>query len=432
MQKEITRQAEEEIIRLTVKIQRIAPFYSYIIMHMRCTAVADASFPTGAVNANGDLFYNPVWFMGLTKDERIFFLLHEASHMSLLSHMRAGNRDKTIWNIATDLIINQMLVEDGYTPIKDCLVPNLYGDYILDLGDGESHSIAVVGRVAEQVYEDLIKILPAVEQLLINDSGGTGSGSESSYKGGFDGHIYEVSNEDEPADPLNGRDISEKDIDTQATKWRRVISSANVVAKQAGKQSSIQQRCLEKILKPEVDWKTVLSRFIQNKLPTDLSMRRPGRRSASLGYYTPSIIKEGIHVVVAPDVSGSIGESEYIRFMSEIHSILHSTNQIHLTMIPWAADVLDEDVVDIPIGTRKNIFDYKIRNSGGTLINSVGNYIDNKNIRPDLCVVFTDGYVADTPKKLRCNTLAIISKGGDTESLREYATQVTCLDNEGI
>lgn len=433
MQKEILNKAKEEITRLTITIQRKVPFYSYILMHMRCTATVNESIPTGAVNASGDLFYNPVWFIELSKDERIFFLLHEASHMSLLSHIRLGTRDKTVWNIATDLIINQMLIEDGYKPIKDCLYPNSSGNYILKTPEGESHSIQVTGRIAEQVYEDLIKILPVVKTVLIDGFEGSGFDGKSSYKGGFDGHVYETSDLNEEADPANGKAIDERAVEENAIKWRRIISSANCVSKQAGTQSAYEKRFINKIVKPEINWKTVLNRFIQNKIPTDISMRRPGRRSAALGYYAPSVIKEGIHVVVAPDISGSIGKNEFIKFMSEIHGILHSSNQIHMTIIPWATDVLEEDVLDIPIGVRKDIMHYKIKNSGGTSIDSLGKYIEQKSLRPDLCVVFTDGYISESnPKPLRCTTLAVINKGGNPDSLKKYATQVTCLDNEGI
>lgn len=432
MQDEIINKAKDEIIRLTIKLQRQVPFYSYILMHMRCTAFIDNSCPTGCINADGDLFYNPIWFMGLSKDERVFFLLHEAGHMSLLSHTRKGNRDHSVWNIATDLVINDMLIQDGFKPIKDICIANKYGDFVVKDDENKSHKVHVTGRTAEQIYEDLMKILPVIKIALMSDSGGGSDGDmKPTYKGGIDGHMYESSNSEEEADPAAGDKLDDKAKEEINRKWRRIISSADIVSRQAGKMSGFQERFLDKILKPEINWKTVLHRFIQSRIPYDISMRRPGRRSAALGYYTPTIIKENVHIVVAPDVSGSIGEKEYTRFMSEIHAIHNSSNQIHLTVIPWATTVLADDVLDIPIGTRKSLMNYKVSNSGGTRIGSIKDYLKEKSIRPDVCVVFTDGHISDAnPEPLQCTTLAVINKGGDTRSLEDYATQITCLDNE--
>lgn len=421
----ILKKARDEVIRQTVALQRTAPFYSYIVMHMNTSATVSEDLPTAAVNAKGDLFYNPEWFISLKKSEQIFVLAHEASHMSLLTHVRLGNRDMQLWNVATDLIINHMLRQDGYDIIKDCLVPDIDGKFTIKT-EKKNHIIQVEGRIAEQIYDDLNKVRDEIkEELGLCDDCG---GRQGSYKGAIDGHIYNTGDGDEKSSSID--DATTNEI---ATKWRRIIANADVASKQAGKTNAFQERYLDRIVKPEVDWKTVLQRFVTSRLPADISMIRPGRRSMALGYYTPTVIKNHVHVVVAPDVSGSISESEYNAFMGEVRGILHSSNQIHMTIIPWAHTVLDEDVLDMPVGTRKDISEYKIKNSGGTSLNCLTEYMEEHNINPEVCVILTDGYIYESkPKVPKCPTLAVISKGGTAQTIKGYVSQITTLNNEGI
>ena len=59
------------------------------------------------------LHYNPTFVTGLSPDELVGVLAHEAMHCALAHPFRRGLRANDLWNIACDLAINPLLVQAG-------------------------------------------------------------------------------------------------------------------------------------------------------------------------------------------------------------------------------------------------------------------------------------------------------------------------------
>lgn len=79
--------------------------------------VGDDRVRTAGVFPSGRLLVNPAWFLELTDRERAFVLAHELLHLALDTHRRVGEADPATFNVAHDLIINDMLeVELGMRP----------------------------------------------------------------------------------------------------------------------------------------------------------------------------------------------------------------------------------------------------------------------------------------------------------------------------
>jgi hypothetical protein len=64
---------------------------------------------TAGVFASGRLVVNPEWFLEFTDAERAFVIAHELLHLALSTHVRTGGVDPRRFNVAHDLIINDML-----------------------------------------------------------------------------------------------------------------------------------------------------------------------------------------------------------------------------------------------------------------------------------------------------------------------------------
>jgi len=81
------------------------------------------------------------------------------------------------------------------------------------------------------------------------------------------------------------------------------------------------QRIIDQLLKPVVDWQSVLRRFIDDAAGTpDFTWSRPNRRYLPMDIVLPSTRFEGIaHLAVAVDTSGSINAKVLQRFASEIN-----------------------------------------------------------------------------------------------------------------
>lgn len=59
------------------------------------------------------LLYNPKFVSGLSDKERTFLFAHEVCHVAFEHIFRSEGKDKQLWNIATDSVINALLKQDG-------------------------------------------------------------------------------------------------------------------------------------------------------------------------------------------------------------------------------------------------------------------------------------------------------------------------------
>jgi hypothetical protein len=91
------------------------PHLSGLAHSVRITT--DERVNSAGVFPSGRLLVNRQWFVGLTDVERAFALAHELLHLALHTHTRAGGADPGKFNVAHDLIINDMLeTELGIAP----------------------------------------------------------------------------------------------------------------------------------------------------------------------------------------------------------------------------------------------------------------------------------------------------------------------------
>ena len=86
------------------------------------------------------VLYNPEFVNGLTDKEMIFLFIHEICHVAFEHISRSEGKDKRIWNIATDSVINALLKRDG-----------------LQMIDGAVDIPEAVNYDAEEMYNKLLK-----------------------------------------------------------------------------------------------------------------------------------------------------------------------------------------------------------------------------------------------------------------------------------
>lgn len=103
------------------------PFYAYLLVKTK--RVIDKRVPVAGVSVIDGmitLYINPEGYLSYTKEERIFILIHEIMHVIWIHYLRKNKRDHSLWNVATDIAINQLIETDyAYMPI-DCLRPDHY------------------------------------------------------------------------------------------------------------------------------------------------------------------------------------------------------------------------------------------------------------------------------------------------------------------
>jgi predicted metal-dependent peptidase len=410
----------DRIIKAKVDLNKSHPFYSYILMNMQIEKTKHTDkIPTMAVGQYGDLYWNKDFVDKLDNDELKFVLAHEVGHISTLTFQRKGTRDMTLWNIATDLVINYMLADEGFRAPKDVLMPDHRGIYTFkDKTDKDIH-IDLNNKNAEQVYDDLMKNIKKIKQIVQADG-------EGGYKGGFDKHLEGDQGEDGES---QGKGSTESDQKANENNWKHKAIEAATQAKMRGNISASLERMLGEMLEPVVDWRSKLFAYITNDLPVDYSMRTPSRRFISTGVYTPTVIRESLDLIIGVDISGSIGGEEYNTFISEALGIVNAYRQVRARVIGWACSVLPEDDILVTNDTQEQLLQGKFTNSGGTSLSCLTEYIEKNEYKSRLLVVLTDGYIEQTPRLPDgMDVLFVLSKNSSSDIVKKYG-DVTSLND---
>ena len=115
--------SKDRIIKSKIDLNRDRPFFAYILMNMNVEQTEPTEkVPTMGVNQLGDLFWNDKFVTELADDELQGVLAHEVMHIATLTFQREGNRNKMLWNMATDIVINNILLGENFALPKDCLL----------------------------------------------------------------------------------------------------------------------------------------------------------------------------------------------------------------------------------------------------------------------------------------------------------------------
>ena len=311
--------------------------------------------PTACTNGRDEM-YGRAFVEGLSDPELRFLVLHESYH-KLYRHLTTWRHlykeDPQFANMSCDYVINLKISDDN----KDGFAVLPEGG-LLDRGYS--------GMDSAQVY-NLLK----QEQ----EDGGQGR------SGGFDEHDWE-----------GAQELTETDQRELAREIDEAIRQGALIA---GKMGTGVDRDLTELLRPQVDWREVMREFISTTCSgSDYSTwKRPNRRYISAGIYMPSGISESVEgVVVAGDMSGSIGQREQAVILTEVRSLSEIIKPEWLRMLYWDTQVCSDEKYE-----QHELDDFvkstKPKGGGGTDVECVPAHMTKHNINAQAAIVITDGYV---------------------------------------
>jgi predicted metal-dependent peptidase len=311
--------------------------------------------PTACTNGRDEM-YGHDFVDTLTDAELRFVVLHESFH-KLYRHLTTWEwmwkEDADRANRACDYVINLQIRDenkDGFAVMPECgLIDEKYR-----------------GMNAAQVYKSLGDEPP-----------GGGSGGS----GGFDEHDWEGAKELTDAEQ---RDL-ERDIDEAIRQG----------ALMAGKLGTGAERDLSDLLKPQVNWREVMREFVTSTCSgSDYSTyRRLNRRYVALDLPMPTGITETVEgIVVAGDMSGSIGQREMSVIVSEAKHCFDAVKPDWVRMLYWDTEVAgDEKYDNAELDNFVNTT--KPRGGGGTDVSCVPPYMQEHGINPQAVIIITDGHL---------------------------------------
>jgi len=173
-------------------------------------------------------------------------------------------------------------------------------------------------------------------------------------------------------------------------------------SKSAGSLPEGVERIINDLMKPQINWRSALRRFVKSVKVRGYSMMNPNRSFFQVGISVPGFRKtrEKIDMAFILDASGSMGIEQLTQASSELKGILDAMGDF--TVLAWSFDggVAEESVTLITKRGGNTLmalepFLKNIKGGGGTSFASNWDWMKKKNIKPRIVVFFTDGYTYD-------------------------------------
>jgi len=365
--------AEQRLSKAVIDIMANPKYAALAGVLMIGKREVDDNCPTAYTNGR-DEGYGRAFIEELNDAQLRFLVLHECYHKlyrHLITWRHLYNQNPKLANAACDYVINLKIADD-----------NKNGWASMPMRNGEPLGLIdekYRGMDSAQVFKLLLD-----ERGNDPDSGegeGDATGGTGIGDGGFDSHDWEGA---QGLDPEEVKQL-ERDIDEAIRQG----------ALSAGKMGSGGDRDLEALLAPKVDWREVLREFISTTCAgNDYSTwRRPNRRFVSSGYYMPSGVSESVgELVIAIDMSGSIGSRELSQFLGEVKGICDNVHPEKVRLLYWDTKVCaDETYTGAELDNLAE--STKPAGGGGTMVECVPEYMTQQGIKPQAVVVLTDGYL---------------------------------------
>ena len=380
----------EYISATRIRLRKLSPFFAALSLY----AEIDFSNEIQLAATNGKkIIFNPIYYIQLPPSERDGVFLHELLHMALLHHLRRGVRDHYIFNIAADIVVNGMIVNEGNFKIPK------YG-----IRDEDLEHLSV-----EEVYELIIK-------------------NKKKYNFNLVDLINDDKDSEDKASKGKGNDLKTgiSDLNTEVeirNYWKQAINDAKLITKGSSENAFPEsfERNFGEVLEPEVDWKTKLWNFLV-RTPTDFG--EFDRRLIYSGLYLENLEGESINVFCCIDTSGSISDYEINKFMREIKGIINAYPNLNCRL--WYAD--HECYGPYNIDSMENV--PKPKGGGGTDFEPFFKDITKKefNNNDGVCIYLTDGYGYFPEKEPDLPVLWVVIPGGAEEEYFPFG-EITKLNN---
>ena len=310
----------EDISDARMVIQARTPFFGTLLF--ACRIRESQAYPTAATDGR-DIFLNVDFVASLDFEEFLGLLLHELLHAALLHQQRRGARDPVLFNVAADMVVNEMISEQGFTlPPGPVRIPNARPEW------------------KERSVEELYELLQREKDRQ------AGKGQEGKHSGAGStgaGHASEdqrggLTLDEAWQDLVQGADATSRDGEELEHTWRQALRRAGEVQRLSG-QGTLPaglQRYVDRVLSPQVDWRTALWRFL---VRTPVDFEQFDRRLLYRGLYLETLEAESVQLYLAIDTSGSISQDDLSLFMGELQGILSSYPHIDVQLYYADADI---------------------------------------------------------------------------------------------
>lgn len=364
----------EDLRSICTALFGVVPWISAFLMKLRVVGVEDMPCD-GAVNDMGVLFINVSSWRRASMSEKVFILLHEALHVALKHFARArnildreGKVNLVLFNVACDLVIDDMLIMDRALTRS---LAKVSGKHFYSLLSKVACTDVKYrfGMSCEEIYHLLLRKVKVVPDITIDLCFDTTYG---------EGDVIQEGSPEIYSKP------SWMDV---ASRIESVLRSIEVCF--GGLSGCGGYMVAEELLKPKINWRAELRESIRRGVGRNV-VSTWTKRHRKLPGLAPGIVmlrRPDIYCLV--DVSGSISQNMVNQFFTEIFTAAR-LSKVH-------AVFFDEKVRGV-FRVRPGIIP-RVEGGGGTVISPALSLVYKKARRGDIVVVLTDGLVSDERKQ---------------------------------
>lgn len=376
------------------------PFYGLLLSHIKFAL--DTECETACTDGRR-IWFGPAFMEDLSDSELEFVMTHEIMHIVLQHCLRGAEYDNEIYNIAADIVINSNIMHSFDDDLKTITLKKYGVSMHLAPDNKEGYNYT-----AEEVYDMLISKAKAKKKasgagnkakgaVTSNEDDGTsGSGEidglidvvETILQGGkrFDDHSkWDTLSEEE-----------KKELYEEWTK--RVLDADAVVSilessKTFGGAPMGAKRLIGDLKNGQLDWRTVLTDFIQTEI-NDYSFSPPDRRFSDGDFFLPDYneeVEKVANVWFLIDTSGSISNRAIVAAYTEIAGAIEQFNGAVQGLLSFTECFVTDPV---PFETLDDLLAIKPVGGGGNDFGEIFRYMQRNMMDnlPAYIVIITDGY----------------------------------------
>lgn len=346
-------------------------FYANLLTQMRRieTDKLPAAAGVAVVNGRIELYWNSKYLREKTKNikERVAILEHECKHLIYNHIARESGRDHKLWNIATDLTINQGI---------DNLPPWVITPKAIE----EQLGVKVPKGKASEYYYSMLK--ENADKMEFSDNG---DGSTHVTIKDKDGNVKGEFDIESPGVHDKWEESSKDGEMTEEVIKQAVRKAVETTERHAGTVPGDIQDLINELFKPPViPWWSIVRKWVGTRVRSGnkYSLKRPNRRYGQ--FQKGKIPVRKLNVAFVIDTSGSVRDEELQEFITEMKAIMSSYKS---TVTVIECDYVVQKVYQL---TPHKKIDGNFKGRGGTSFRPPFEHIEKNKLPIDMLIYFTD------------------------------------------
>ena len=287
----------------------------------------------------GDIFeYNSEYIEALMPNELSTLLANAAMHQALFHDERGRDKVSSVWQLASDYAINDLLVENGF------MLPPM-----------ANYSTRFERLYTEQIYVTLLGELDIEESDELQEE------------------------KEQEVEQIQEEILTQEE-------YELILEQLGVKLEKQGDLPKGIERFVSSSKTSQISWREELYRYVNVHAKSDYRMFPPSKKHLYRGIALPSIYGEELKIAVAIDTSASIDDALLQIFLGELEEIMQLFTHYMIELIEC-----DAKIQNIQQLTPHEPLNSTFKGGGGTDFRPVFEHLEQSHEDFKFLIYFTDG-----------------------------------------